>query len=135
MTECRMRNVCERVIGFSRRRWLMIGGGANMTDGRAAVDYTPRCGQRVPPLYRLEQSPRGKASRGGEANDLLFPPDGERALCRRQKSFFNVLLGAGNKIAAATQVELALDIFAVALNRFNAEIERMSDSSIAEAGA
>jgi len=70
--------------------------------------------------------------RGGEADDLLFDPDGERAFCRRQESFFDILLGAGNKIAAATQVELALNIFAMTLNRFNAETERMSDLAIAE---
>jgi hypothetical protein len=61
--------------------------------------------------------------RGGEADDLLFASDGERAFCRRQKSFFHVFLGAGNKIAAATQVELVLDIFAMALNRFNTEMK------------
>ena len=61
--------------------------------------------------------------RGGEADDLLFGPDGERALCRRQESFLDVFPGAGNKIAAATQVELALNIFAMALNRFNTEMK------------
>ena len=61
--------------------------------------------------------------RGGEADDLLFAPDGECVLCRRQKSFLDVFLGAGNKIAAATQVELALNIFAMALNRFYTETE------------
>ena len=60
---------------------------------------------------------------GGEADDLLFDPDGERALGRRQESFLHVFLGAGSKIAAATQVELALNIFAMALNRFNTETE------------
>jgi hypothetical protein len=70
--------------------------------------------------------------RGGEADDLLFGPDGERAFCRRQESFLDILLGVGNKIAATTQVELALNIFAVALNRFNTETERMSDLSAAE---
>ena len=60
---------------------------------------------------------------GGEADDLLFGPDRECALCRRQESFLNVFLGAGNKIAAATQVELALNIFAMALNRFHTETE------------
>ena len=59
--------------------------------------------------------------RGGEAEHLLFAPDGECALCRRQKSFFHVFLGAGNKIAAATQVEFVLNIFAMALDGFYTE--------------
>ena len=75
----------------------------------------------------------GFPSRGGEADDFLFAPDGERAFCRRQKSTFNVFPGAGDKIAAATQVELALNIFAMALNRLNTETERMSDLTIAKA--
>ena len=69
---------------------------------------------------------------GGEADDLLFASHRERAFCRRQESFLDVFLGAGNKIAAATQVELALNIFAMALNRLNTETERMSDLAIAK---
>ncbi len=61
--------------------------------------------------------------RGGEADYLLFALDGECALCRRQKSFLHVFPGAGSKIAAATQVELALNIFAMALNRFYTEMK------------
>ena len=61
--------------------------------------------------------------RGGEADHLLFAPDGERALYRRQKSFLDVFLGAGNKIAAATQVEFVFDIFAMALDRFYTEMK------------
>ena len=67
---------------------------------------------------------RGEASSGGgEADDLLFGPDGERAFCRRQESFLDIFPGAGNKIAAATQVELALNIFAMALNCFYTEMK------------
>jgi len=73
-----------------------------------------------------------KPLRGGEADDLLFDPDGKPTLGRRQESFFHIFLGAGSKIAAATQVELALNIFAVALNRFDTETERMSDLGVAE---
>ena len=62
-------------------------------------------------------------SRGGEADDFLFAPDGERACCRRQESFLDVFPGAGKKIAAATQVELVLNVFAVALNRFYTEMK------------
>jgi hypothetical protein len=61
--------------------------------------------------------------RCGEADNLLFRPDGECAFCRRQKCFLDVFLRAGNKIAAATQVELALNIFAMALNRFYTEMK------------
>ena len=64
-----------------------------------------------------------KRSGGGKADDLLFDPDGKRAFGRRQERCLHVFLGAGNKIAAATQVELALNIFAMALNRFNTETE------------
>jgi hypothetical protein len=60
---------------------------------------------------------------GGKADDLLLAPHRERALCCRQKRFFDVFPGAGNKIAAATEVELALNIFTVALNRFYTEME------------
>jgi hypothetical protein len=77
---------------------------------------TPSCSLR----YLLEEI---ASLRPGEADDLLFAPGGERALCRRQKRFLDVFPGAGNKIAAATQVELALDIFAVALNCFYTERE------------
>ena len=66
---------------------------------------------------------QGCPLRGGEADDFLFAPDGDCAFGRRQKSFLDVFLGAGNKIAAATQAELALDIFAMALNRFYTEIK------------
>jgi len=84
-------------------------------------------------FQRPNQSPEGEASSsGGEANDLLFTPHRNGALCRRQESFLNVFLGAGNEIAAATQIELALDVFAVALNGFNAETEGMRDLRIAE---
>ena len=66
---------------------------------------------------RLQPITRGEASlRGGEADDLLFGPDGKRTLGRGQESFLDVFLGAGNEIAAATQVEFALNIFAMALN-------------------
>ena len=68
----------------------------------------------------------------GEADDLLFDPGGKRAFGRRQESFFDVFLGAGSKVAAATQVELALNIFAMAFNRLNTETERMSDLGVAE---
>ena len=70
--------------------------------------------------------------RGGEADDLLFASHRECAFCRRQESFFHVFLGAGTKIAAATKVELALNIFAMALNRFDTETERMRDLGIAK---
>ena len=81
----------------------------------------------------LQPITRGDTSLGGwKANDLLFGLDDERVLCRRQEGCLDVFLGAGSKIAAATQVELALNIFAMALNRFNTETERMSDLSIAQ---
>ena len=87
-------------------------------------------------LLTLQPIIGGEASlRGGEADHLLFAPDGESALGCGQESFLNVLLGAGNKIAAATQIELALDIFAVALNGFNTETKRMRDLGIAESRA
>lgn len=73
-----------------------------------------------------------RASRGREADNLLFPSDRERAFCRRQQAFLNVFLGAGYEVAAASQVELALDIFAVALNRLYTETEGMGDLSIAK---
>jgi hypothetical protein len=63
-------------------------------------------------LFSSLSSVRNSPSRGGEAEHLLFASDGERAFCRRQKSFLDVFLGAGNKVATATQVELVLNIFA-----------------------
>jgi hypothetical protein len=85
-------------------------------------------------FHRFNPSSNGgeASSRGGKADHLLFAPDGESALGCGQESFLNVLLRAGNQIAAATQVELALDIFAVALNGFNTETKRMGDLSIAQ---
>jgi hypothetical protein len=62
-------------------------------------------------------------SRGGEANDLLFACDGECAFRRRQKSFLDVFLGARNQIAAATQVDLVFNIFAMALNGLYTEMK------------
>ena len=72
--------------------------------------------------FNASTNHRGETSlRRGEADYLLFRPDGECAFCRRQEGFLDVFLGAGNKIAAATQVELALNVFAMALNRFHTE--------------
>ncbi len=72
---------------------------------------------------RFNESRGLRLLRCGEADHRLFAADGERAFCRRQKGFLDVFLGAGNKIAAATQVELALNIFAMALNRLNTEMK------------
>ena len=60
--------------------------------------------------------------RGGEAEHLLFAPDGECALCRRQKSFFHVFGGAFDQVAAARQTELVLNVLAMALDSFDTQI-------------
>ena len=63
----------------------------------------------------------GSRSRGRETDDFLFAAAGD--VRGRHESDFHVFLGAGHQIAAATQVELVFNIFAMALNRFYTEMK------------
>ena len=75
-------------------------------------------------LKSFNQSPEGNPPyAAGKLTTFFLALMASAPFAARQESFLHVFLGAGNKIAAATQVELTLNIFAVALNRFNTETE------------
>ena len=71
------------------------------------------------------------SSGGGETDDFLFAA--ADYVCRRHESDFHVFFGAGYQVAAAIQVELVFDVLAMALDGFNAQVERTRDLSVAEA--
>jgi len=111
----------KRVEGL--KRWSRRDDGVASTSPFRRVISFSRLKANSEQLHSHRFGSAGFPSRGGEADDFLFAPDGERAFCRRQKSTFNVFPGAGDKIAAATHVELALNIFAMALNGFYTEMK------------
>ena len=61
-------------------------------------------------------------------DDFLFAAAGD--VRRRHESYFHVFLGTRYQIAAATQVELVFNVLAMALDRFDTQIERMRDLGI-----
>ena len=65
-----------------------------------------------------------------EVDDFLFAST--KDVGRRDKSYFYVFLGAGNQVAAATQVELMFNILAMALDRFDTQVKRTRDLAVAK---
>ena len=64
-------------------------------------------------------------------DDFLLAAAGD--VRRRHESDFHVFLGARHQIAAATQVELVFNVLAMALDRFDTQVERMCDLGVAKA--
>jgi hypothetical protein len=104
------------------KRWSRRDDGVASTSPFRRFAVSP-CHFIFPPEGGTPNNRDDASLRGGEADDLLFAPDGEGAFCRRQESFLDVFPGAGNKIAAATHVELAFDVFAMALDRLYTEMK------------
>ena len=61
------------------------------------------------------------SSGGGEADDFLFAA--AENVRRRDESDFRVFPDAGHQVAAATQVELVFNVLAMALDRFDTQVQ------------
>jgi hypothetical protein len=69
----------------------------------------------------LQRITRGEASRRPEGDHFLFPAGCGLALLRHEV-FLDKFNGALDQLPAGTQAELAFDVFAVGLDRFDAQL-------------
>ena len=70
---------------------------------------------------------------GRETDDFLFAAADD--VSGRDEGDFHVFLGARHQVAAATQVEFVFDVFAMALDGFDTQVQRTRDLAVAETGA
>jgi hypothetical protein len=94
-----------------------------------------RLGWRSVSPIDLWSNDRGLTSGGVETHHFLFANCRQRLFLRGHKRFLHILRGALNQVPAAIQTELVFDVFTMALDRFHAQIQRMSDLSCAESRA
>ena len=76
---------------------------------------------RVPAFLLSLLMFRTSSLRGGETDDFLFAAADD--VRWRHEGDFHVFFGAGDQVPAATQVELAFYVLAMALDRFDTQVE------------